>query len=186
MRQAFNLPNLLSLARLGLTPLAVGSILNQGYRQALVIFAIAAITDALDGVLARRYGWSTKLGAYLDPIADKVLLVGVYLSLGLSNLVPWWLVAIVFGRDVLLLVLSGAALAFTGHRDFSPTMWGKLSTFVQIVTAVVVVGSRALPSATLARGPELLFVAAAAATIWSGLHYAWRARKIVRRSATNL
>lgn len=166
--------------RIALTPFAVKSILGGAYGKALAIFVIAGITDALDGVLARKFGWSTRAGAYLDPIADKVLLVAVYLCLGVGGLLPWWLVAIVLGRDVLILLFSGAVIVFTPHRHFSPSVWGKISTTVQMVTAVTVIASRAIPPPTLVLCANVLVGVTAAATVWSGIHYSWVGRQMLR------
>lgn len=168
-----NLPNLLSLSRLLIAPFAVRAVLAGEYRTALAIFAVAAITDGLDGPLARRLGCSTRLGAYLDPIADKALLSGAYLALGFSGLAPWWLVGLVFGRDLLILALVGAAFLFTRYRDFPPSLWGKLSTAVQALVGVLLIVDRAFPAAGFP--PDPLLAAVAAATLWSGIHYLWRA-----------
>lgn len=175
-----NLPNLLSVSRLLLTPFAVRTVLTGQYGAALWIFAIAALTDGLDGLLARRMGCPTRLGAYLDPLADKVLLSGTYVALGLSGLTPWWLVGLIFGRDLLILALAGAALLFTHYREFPPTVWGKLSTAVQILVAVLVIVGRAFPAVELPPAP--LVLAVAAATAWSGVNYLWRAFRLAQLS----
>jgi cardiolipin synthase len=182
MRQLLRLPNLVSLARAGLTPFAVEAILSRRYWLALVIFAAAGITDAIDGVLARKYGLSSRAGAYIDPIADKVLLVSAYLSLGYVELMPLWLVVIVLGRDVLLLGLSGMALLFTRRRSFPPSRWGKLSTFFQILTAGIVIGAEAVGFTVLRHMVQILFVVTAAATIWSGADYLWRGFRMAHSS----
>ncbi len=175
-----NIPNLLSLLRLALVPFAVRAVYAGDYRGALAIFAAAAVTDALDGPLARHFHCTTRVGAYLDPVADKALLSSTYLALGAAGVVPWWLVGLVFGRDLLILALVGAALLFTGYRDFPPNFWGKLSTAVQAVAAVWVIVARAFPSAGLSSDPMLWAVAAA--TAWSGLTYLWRAVGMAQRA----
>ena len=174
-----NIPNALSLSRLALTPFSVHAVLAGECRAALVLFFIAAVTDILDGPLARRFGCTTRLGAYLDPIADKAMLSATYLAAGIAGLVPGWLVALIFGRDFLILALAGAALLFTRHRDFTPSVWGKLSTAVQTLVGVLVVLGHAFPTLRLPPGP--LLAAAAAATAWSGLHYLWRALRMLQR-----
>jgi cardiolipin synthase len=168
-----NIPNLLSLLRLALVPFAVRAVLTGDYAGALWIFAAAAVTDALDGPLARRLRCTTRAGAYLDPIADKALLSSTYVAMGAAGLAPWWLVGLVFGRDLLILALVGAALLFTHYRDFPPNVWGKLSTTMQAVAAVWVIVAQAFPALGLHSGPMLW--AAAAATSWSGIAYLWRA-----------
>jgi cardiolipin synthase len=147
---------------------------------ALSLFFIAGLTDVVDGGLARRFGWSTVAGAYLDPIADKVLLSTVFICLALWSALPWWFVAVVFGRDILILAASAVALAFTRLRKFPPTVWGKLSTFLQIVTATVWMTLAAVPSFTLDNAARVLTWLATAATVWSGIHYGWRGIHLLR------
>ncbi len=175
-----NLPNLLSISRLALAPFAIRAILRAEYRTALVMFAVAAATDFFDGLLARRLGTSTRAGVYLDPAADKVLLSGVYVALGAVALVRWWLVALIFGRDLLILLMAGAALLFTRYRDFPPTVWGKISTFFQMLAAVAVVVAGAFPALGIKITPFVW--AAAAATAWSGLGYLWRGVEMAARA----
>lgn len=174
-----SLPNLLTLARLALAPFIFWAITTGRHRPALILFLAAAITDTLDGVLARRFGQATASGAYLDPIADKVLLSGVFVSLAASGSVPWALVLIILGRDLLLLLLSGIALLFTAYRQFRPTVWGKASTFVQIACAVAWMTQNAVNSAALHAIAQAFVWPTAALTIWSGLHYSWRGRRLL-------
>jgi len=177
-----NAANLLTASRLVMAPLAVRAILLGEYRLALGIFVAAAITDGLDGLVARRLGRLTRLGAWLDPIADKVLLSSAYLALGIAGALPWWLVGIILGRDILILAGAGAALLLTRERNFPASVWGKLSTFVQIFTAVFVMVARAWPGTGLERWAGALTWPTAAATLWSGLHYAWRGWEALRNS----
>src|SRR5581483_9418245 len=131
-----NPPNILTLTRLALAPFVVPYILAGRHSTALTLFVAAAFTDVMDGGLARQFGWRTRAGEYLDPIADKVLLSGIYVALAAVRTIPVWFVALIFGRDLLILCSSGAALLLTRLRQFSPSVWGKASTFFQIVTAV--------------------------------------------------
>jgi cardiolipin synthase (CMP-forming) len=169
------LPNLLTLSRLLIAPLVALWILGGSYGQALGWLIAAGITDGLDGWIARRFGWSSRFGAMLDPIADKVLLVTVYVSMGIAGLVPQWLVWLVVGRDVLILGFAGAALLLTTHRNFSPSPWGKLSTLLQIFTGLFAIGSHAFGGAFLESSAHALVFATAAATVWSGIDYGLRA-----------
>jgi cardiolipin synthase len=175
-----NPANLFTLSRLVFTPFIADAILHGRALQAFVLLIIAGFTDVIDGALARHFGWSTTAGAYLDPVADKVLLSTVYICLALQGSVPWWFVAVIFGRDLLILASSGAALAFTRVRKFAPSIWGKISTFLQIVTAVVIMGRDAFPTLTLDNISRALIWLAAAATVWSGIHYGWRGVRMVR------
>ncbi len=166
----FNLPNLFTLARLVLAPFVAADILHQRYGRALVLFFLAGLTDVIDGFLARRLKVSTAVGAYFDPIADKILLGVIYVSLGLAGAMPWWTVAVVFGRDVLILAMAAYGLLFTTVRKFPPSVWGKISTFFQIAAALVVMGDRAgIPAPVTLALCLMVF-----GTIVSGLHYMWR------------
>lgn len=167
------LPNLISLARLLLVPAVLLAIWERRYAHALAWCAVAGLSDGLDGFLARRLNAQTRLGAYLDPIADKLLLSGVFLMLGLTAEIPWWLTAIVFGRDALMLLFIGAAMLFTSIRDFPPTLWGKLSTAVQIATALLILVNRSGLAGPW-RGAEWPFIhLTVIATVWSAIHYGW-------------
>ena len=123
-------------------------------------------------------GHETRLGAYLDPIADKLLLTALYLCFGITSLAPWWLVWLVIGRDVMILSLAGSGLFWKGIRDFPPSIWGKVSTLLQIAASLCVISgcAYALSPAVV----NCLLYAAAIATAWSGLHYAGRAAAAAR------
>ncbi|MGH9628087.1 MAG: CDP-alcohol phosphatidyltransferase family protein [Bryobacteraceae bacterium] len=174
MRPALSPPNVLTYIRIGLTPLVVQLILWNRCGSALAVIAIAGGTDGIDGFLARRYQWSTRLGAYLDPIADKLLLTSVYLCLGFTSLVPSSLVWLILARDAAILSMSAAALAFTNFRIFPPTRLGKLSTFLQIVLALLVLGRCGLPPAIPAEAVTAGIWTTAAATAGSGIQYVAR------------
>jgi cardiolipin synthase (CMP-forming) len=180
MRALATIPNLLSLARLALAPFVFRAITSAEQTQALGLFACAAVTDGLDGMLARRFRQITPIGAYLDPIADKILLSGAYVSLAVVGSVPWWLVIVIFGRDVFLLASSGVVLVFTEFREFRPSIWGKASTFVQIACAVAWMTHNAVNSPAILALARGLIWPTAAITIWSGLHYSWRGWRLVR------
>ena len=175
----FNLPNLFTLARLVLTPFIASDILHNHYGRAIILLFAAGFTDVIDGALARRLQSSTAAGAYFDPIADKVLLSVIYVSLGIAGAIPWWMVAVVFGRDVLILAMAGYGLLFTRLRKFPPSVWGKISTFFQIAAALVVMGARAGIPAPVTLALCLMVLA----TSVSGLHYAWRGITLLRQTA---
>jgi cardiolipin synthase len=163
-----------------LTPFIADGILHGRPLAAFWLAIAAGFTDIIDGFLARCFGSATTTGAYLDPIADKVLLSTIYMCLAIRATIPWWFVAIVFGRDFLILAASALALTFTTARKFPPSIWGKLSTFLQIVAAVVWMGRDAFPSLTLdSIGTALIWVSAAA-TVWSGVHYTWRGWRMLQ------
>jgi cardiolipin synthase len=174
------LPNLFTLMRLALAPLVFLAILNHHAFDALALFAVAAATDSIDGYLARYLQSATAGGAFFDPIADKVLMTGVYLGLALEGSVPWWFAGIIFGRDILILAASLIALGFTKLRAFPPSRWGKASTFLQILTAVSFLGRNAFGSAALIMLSAILIWPAAALTLWSGVHYGYRGARSLR------
>ena len=175
----FNLPNLFTLARLVLAPFVASDILHGRYGRAIILVFAAGFTDVMDGFLARRFQISTNIGAYFDPIADKILLSVIYISLGLAGAMPWWMVAVVFARDVLILAMAGYGLLFTSVRKFPPSIWGKISTFLQIAAALVVMGARAGIPAPVTLALALML----AGTIVSGLNYIWRGMGLLRKTA---
>ena len=166
--------NFVTVLRLVSIPFLVRAILDARHATALALFLAAALTDALDGFLARRFHTETRLGAYLDPIADKLFLSITYITLAYAGHVPWWLVAIIFGRDAWLLLASIGALLLTRLRDFPPSVWGKASTFVQILCALTVLVRNATPSAALDSLSSALAYPVAALAFVSGIHYSWR------------
>jgi cardiolipin synthase len=174
----FNLPNLVTLARLVLAPFVALDILHGHYSRAIILLFIAGFTDVIDGFLARRFQISTRAGAYFDPIADKILLSVIYISLGAAGAMQWWMVAVVFGRDILILAMAVYGLLFTAVRKFPPSVWGKISTFLQIAAALVVMGARAGIPAPVTLALTLMI----AGTIVSGLHYVWRGVGILRQT----
>lgn len=180
MSQIASVPNLLTIARLLLAPFVCRAIINGRHAAALALFACAALTDGLDGMLARRFGQTTSLGVWLDPIADKLFLSGVYVTLAIVGSIPWWLVIVVLGRDVFLLVSSGIVMVLTDFRQFQPSVWGKISTLVQIVCAIAWMLQSNGISPQLHSVAQALVWPTAAVTLWSGLHYSWRTVRSLR------
>jgi cardiolipin synthase len=135
-----NLPNLISLMRLLLVPLTVWLILSNAYGWAFLTFLVAGISDGVDGYLARRFDWRTRLGAYLDPLADKALVVSVFVTLGLLKLIPAWLVITVVSRDVLIIGAVLLSRMMDHPMRVRPLMISKVNTVVQIAYLVAVLG----------------------------------------------
>jgi cardiolipin synthase len=133
-----NLPNLITLARLLASPLTVYLILNEAWLAAFWIFVAAGLSDAVDGYLAKRFDARTLVGSYLDPLADKTLLVSAFVVLGYLHQLPVWLVILVVFRD--LLIIGGAllVLTLTGELAMQPLMISKINTVVQFVLPVLV------------------------------------------------
>ena len=172
-----NAPNLFTLLRLALAPVVAVDIVHSRWTRALIVLFIAGLTDGIDGFLARRLGQPTRVGAYFDPIADKILLVAIYVALGMVRAIPLWMVALVFGRDLLILGMAGYGLAFTSIRKFPPSVWGKISTFFQIAAALAVMSDRDGFPVPVRLALGLMVVA----TAWSGIHYAWTGVRVLRR-----
>jgi cardiolipin synthase len=136
-----SIPNLITLARILLVPIVVWAIATPGAMWiAFVLFLAAGVSDAVDGFLAKHFGMTTELGAYLDPLADKALIVSIYLTLGINNLIPRWLVILVVSRDIL--IVGGIMLAWVvgSPLKIKPLLVSKLNTVAQIVFASVVLG----------------------------------------------
>jgi cardiolipin synthase len=175
-----NLANLFTLLRLALVPFVIRAILQGSHRTALVLCVVAGFTDIIDGAIARGLGLASQTGAYLDPIADKCLLSGIFLALGSSGIVPWWFVAVVFGRDVYILVGVLAFIGLTRIRKFPPSIWGKACTFMQISTAVVWMTRNILNLTVLDALSSAMLWVCAVFTIWSGVHYTLRGIQMLR------
>lgn len=174
------LPNLLTMLRLALTPWIGLALARQDYRAALPMLVVAGATDAADGFLARRMGTQSALGAKLDPVADKFLAAVVFLALTANGSLPLWMLALVFGRDLLILSFGLWALRVGLGANLVPTIWGKLSTLLQLALAAGLI-LRPVLSADWLDGlnPVLLWMSAGM-TLWSGLHYAWVGRNLIR------
>ena len=139
----WTLPNFLTFARLASLPVLVMAILGGRHRVALAIFLVAAITDIVDGYVARRFGMSSPLGAWLDPIVDKFFLVSTFIVFALPTTptvirIPIWLLVLTMFRDVFALVICLVMFLALGIRDFPPSVLGKLTTFLEISTVVAI------------------------------------------------
>jgi cardiolipin synthase len=139
-----HIPNIISVVRLLLVPLTVWLIISEAYGWAFTSFLVAGASDGIDGFLARRYGWRTRLGAYLDPLADKALMVSVYVTLGFLKVLPAWLVIIVVSRDVLIIGAVVLSRLMDHPVKVSPLTVSKVNTVAQVVFAVAVLGIAAL------------------------------------------
>jgi cardiolipin synthase len=139
-----HLPNILSWARLSAMPVTVWCLFSGHLRTALAVFAAAAVSDALDGYLARRLHRETDLGKLIDPLADKLLLAATYLSLSILHQLPWWLTIMVLGRDILIAAAYAAARLSGAIGEPAPLRLSKLNTGCQLLLAVLVLASMAL------------------------------------------
>jgi cardiolipin synthase len=164
-------PNQLTFLRLAFLPFFILAIHYERYGLALAILVVAGLTDALDGLLARGLHQKTPLGAYLDPIADKLLMSSSYVVLALHQKIKWWLVILVLGRDVLLLVAAAVILITVGYRPFPPSLYGKATTFFEILLIVLVLLLEISDNHSLWVARHLCSYLVAAFVIISGFHY---------------
>ncbi|HEY3204181.1 MAG TPA: CDP-alcohol phosphatidyltransferase family protein [Thermoanaerobaculia bacterium] len=177
MKGPWTLPNFITLVRLAALPFFLVSISDGRFGIALSIFVAAGISDGVDGFLARRLDMKSALGSYLDPIADKLLLMSSYLFLAIPSYparvkVPVWLAVLVLSRDFLMLLVALLLILSSGKKRFPPTWAGKVTTVTQIVTVLFVLCANIWdwPRAILL----VAFGAAAAVTVLSGLDYVFR------------
>lgn len=177
-----HLPNLISGLRLALVLPVFWLISEHEYATALLIAAVAGASDALDGYLAKRFSWQSRLGGMLDPLADKMLLLACFSGLTLTGIFPAWLLLLVIGRDVLIVCGAIAYYNLIGAFDAQPSRLSKLTTLTQILCVLVELARLAwlhdLP------GRDAAVIITALLTAISGLHYVvvWsmRARRVVR------
>ena len=138
---SLSIPNLITLGRILLVPVVVWAISSGALWIAFVLFLAAGVSDAVDGFLAKRFGMKTELGAYLDPLADKVLIVSIYVTLGITAVIPLWIVLLVVSRD--FMIVGAIILSWLVDRPVAirPHVVSKLNTVAQIAFACVVLGS---------------------------------------------
>jgi len=129
-----NIPNFLSLLRIILVPVFVIFLIQSEYDKALITFMVAGLTDALDGTLARLLNCQTILGAYLDPIADKLLLVTSFVTLAIYSIIPGWLAVLVISRDFIILLGIAILALMSVAYEIKPAVVGKITTALQIAT----------------------------------------------------
>ncbi|SIP90948.1 MULTISPECIES: CDP-alcohol phosphatidyltransferase family protein [unclassified Bosea (in: a-proteobacteria)] len=137
------IPNLITIARLFLVPLIIVAIVNAQWELAFAGFVVAGVSDAVDGYLARHCGMASELGAWLDPLADKALIVSIYVTLAIIGAIPVWLVVIVAARDIM--IVAAVVLSWLLHRPLAirPFVVSKVNTAAQIAFAALALGSRA-------------------------------------------
>lgn len=150
-----NLPNLITIFRILMVPLTVWLIISHAFMLAFVVFVIAGLSDGVDGYLARRFDWKTELGAYLDPLADKALLVSIFVALGILSTIPAWLVILVVTRDVLIVGAVILSWLLAKPMAMQPLLVSKVNTVAQIGfagIALLVLGSKFNPEPMLTMG----------------------------------
>jgi cardiolipin synthase len=168
--RARDIPNLITVGRIVLVAPTTWALLQQEFRLALLLFLLAGVSDGVDGFLAKHYNWTSRLGALLDPLADKALLVCSYAALTWIGLLPLWLFLVVILRDI---VIVGGAVIYhlrVARLEAAPTPISKLNTVLQIALVLVVI----LETASLWVQPGWtgpLVYAVAVTTVWSGIDY---------------
>ena len=137
------IPNFITIARLILVPIIVFMIGQGEWLAAFAIFIAAGVSDAVDGILAKRFGMASELGAYLDPIADKALIVSIYVSLAIIGAIPSWVAILVFSRDIMIVSAVILSWLLENPVAIAPLIVSKANTLAQISFAALVLGARA-------------------------------------------
>ncbi|MBA4417853.1 MAG: CDP-diacylglycerol--glycerol-3-phosphate 3-phosphatidyltransferase [Syntrophus sp. (in: bacteria)] len=175
-----NIPNLLSIFRLFLTIFFVAAIMQGRYRTALYLFILQGLTDLLDGFLARAMNKKTSLGAFLDPVADKAMLVSAYVVLSVYNIIPLWVTMVILLKDLTVACGFLGLYKLFGMVKLVPTIFGKASTFCQIFTVVYVLWSISFPAIALPRDYQsFFFYVTAILTVIAGIQYVTRGFRIL-------
>lgn len=169
---AVNIPNLITLCRVIMVPVVFWLMLSGDTKSAFVLFVVAGISDAVDGFLAKRFGWTTELGAYLDPLADKLLIVCIFVALGVREQLPAWLVIAVVTRDILIVMGIMLAWLLENPIRIKPMIVSKANTFAQLVLAAVVLADEGF-GLGLAGSRLVLVWVVAALTFSSMATYMW-------------
>jgi cardiolipin synthase len=164
-------PNLISVARVLMTPVIAWKLVEGDVRAAFWWIFAASVSDMLDGALARRFGWGSELGQKLDPAADKLMLVCVYVALATGGWIPWWIAGLVVGRDLMIVTFAAWAAGRISLREFKPSTCGKVSTLMQMMYAGVVVAGAAWPHAAFLELRVPLMWTVVMATVCSGVGY---------------
>jgi cardiolipin synthase len=174
------LPNLITCLRIILTPIFVIYLIREDFHGALVIFIIAGLSDGADGLIARLFNQKSRLGSFLDPLADKILLVAAFVVLSVRHFIPPWLTVMAISRDVLILL--GVLILFLNRMDvvFRPSIISKITTCLQLGTIFMVLSRDYLPRFYHFNTP--LFWLTGLFTIISGLHYMYYWFKVIGES----
>src|ERR1700720_1983802 len=169
----WTVPNQITLLRLGFLPVFLILIAYDHYRWALLVLVVDGLSDGIDGLLARSLNQRSALGAYLDPIADKLLLSSSFLILAFKKQLAWWLTIIVLSRDVLILIVAVVILLVSGYRPFPPSIYGKATTATQIVLVFTVVLAAAYPNLELGTFVRVLIYLVTVLSVVSSFHYSF-------------
>jgi cardiolipin synthase len=169
----WTVPNQITFLRLGFLPLFLILMSYERYKWALLVLVISGLSDGIDGLLARSLNQRSALGAYLDPIADKLLLSSSFIVLAFKGQIAWWLTILVLSRDILILTVAAVILLVSGYRPFPPSMLGKLTTASQIFLVFALVFAAAYPNPGMTQFNHALIYVVTAITAASGFHYSF-------------
>jgi cardiolipin synthase len=169
----WTVPNQITLLRLGFLPFFLILIAYEHYRWALLVLVVSGLSDGIDGLLARSLNQRSALGAYLDPIADKLLLSSSFVLLAFKKELAWWLTILVLSRDVLILIVAVVILLISGYRPFPPSVYGKLTTAAEIILVFLVVLGAAYPDYHISILIRVSIYAVTMLSIVSGFHYSF-------------
>jgi len=169
----WTVPNQITLLRLGFLPGFLILIFYERYGWALGVLVLAGLSDGIDGLLARRLNQKSELGAYLDPIADKLMLSSSFVILAFKHKIAWWLTILILSRDVLMLMVAAVILLISGYRPFPPSIYGKLTTTFQILLVFTVIAAAAFHAPWLAVIRQPIIYVVAGFTVLSGFHYSF-------------
>lgn len=182
-----NLPNFFTLIRIVTIPFFLVLLSSGLYLEALIVFIVSGLTDALDGAVARIMRQQTSLGAYLDPMADKLLVMSSFIMLGLMGAIPSWMAVLVVSRDIIILFGYGVIYFLVEERLIvQPSLIGKLTTVFQLVTVGVVLLFLYDPQFTVAWLDDFLIFTTALTTVVSGFQYIYRALVWLQNRASSL
>lgn len=174
-----NIPNFLSLMRIFLVPVLVIFLIQGSFLNAFIVFIVAGITDALDGFLARILNQKTVLGAYLDPLADKALLISTFVTLSILGIIPAWLTVIVVSRDFVILLGVSVLFFMSVSFEVRPTFVSKVTTVLQLLTVFLALGLRCLTEDFSCQLIEMVYWVTALVTVISGLNYVAKGVKFI-------
>jgi cardiolipin synthase (CMP-forming) len=179
----WTVPNQITFLRLGFLPFFLILIAYDRYRWALLVLVVSGLSDGFDGLLARSLNQRSALGAYLDPIADKLLLSSSFVILAFKKQLAWWLTILVLSRDVLILIVAVVILLVSGYRPFPPSIYGKLTTASEIILVFVVVLGAAYPRYHVGILYHVLVYTVTVLSIVSGFHYSFTTTRHLNSTA---
>ena len=178
-------PNILSVIRLALVPVFLVLLLSGDYLAALIVLAVASVSDLLDGIIARRFNQVSRFGQLLDPAADRLFILATIIGLAVRDILPWWLLAVVLARDLMLMVL-GVVLARHGFGPLPVHHLGKVATFCLFFALPLLLAGQAFPPVAFVTDPLgwALLLWGAFLYWWAGIVYLGETARVVRIQVT--